>query len=149
MSAEIGSLAMPGVVAWRSTVLPRSGKTPGQARQAIKLWLADEHATVRSDALLVISELVTNVIQHVPGGPRRDWVNVRVGLGHDFLRLAVIDPGNSSQAPAFVPLQADATAESGRGLAIVAGLAVRCGTEVIERGRRLVWADLVNGDAGE
>ncbi|GAA0989393.1 hypothetical protein GCM10009555_073260 [Acrocarpospora macrocephala] len=135
---------MPDVAVWKGTTLRRSAKTPRQARQAIKLWLADGCPAVRSDALLVVSELVTNVLQHVPLGVQRDWVKVRLGIRDDFVRVEVIDPGTATPEPRFVPVQMDSMESSGRGLGLVASLSVRCGTERMECGHRVVWADLAH-----
>ncbi|MFC5825202.1 ATP-binding protein [Nonomuraea insulae] len=125
---------------WRETTLRRNDKTSWQARQATGLWLADCNSTLRSDALQIVSELVANVIQHVPG----DWVEVRLGFGDGFVRLEVIDPGTRETEPRFTS-RATSLEESGRGLGIVAGLSIRCGTEIVEGGRRVVWADLAVG----
>ncbi|MEO3874407.1 ATP-binding protein [Nonomuraea sp. B12E4] len=137
------------IVLWRSATLCRSERAPWHARQATGLWLVDSHPDVRADALQIVTELVTNVIQHVPGGRGRDWVTVRLGFGGGFVRLEVIDPGTRTPAPCFLPLQLESMAESGRGLGIVAGLSIRCGTHVIERCHRVVWADLVLGVGGD
>ncbi|MEV4078688.1 ATP-binding protein [Nonomuraea fuscirosea] len=140
---------MPGVAVWKSTTLRRSGKTPWQARQAIKLWLADRHPLVCSDALQVVSELVNNVIEHVPAGPQRDWVKVRLGFGDGFVRLEVVDPGTCDPQPRFATLQQGSMDVSGRGLGIVAALSVRSGTDLLERGRRVVWADLTTAQRSD
>ncbi|MEO3886510.1 ATP-binding protein [Nonomuraea sp. B5E05] len=125
----------------------RGDRTSWQARQAVGLWLADAPAAVRADALQIVAELVANVIQHVPGGPGRDWVRLRLGFGAGSVRLEVIDPGTLASAPRFVPLQAASMEEAGRGLGIVAGLSARCGTYVIRGGHRVVWADLATAGA--
>ncbi|TDE53606.1 hypothetical protein E1295_16460 [Nonomuraea mesophila] len=125
----------------------RGGRTSWQARQAIGLWLADAPAVVRADALQIVAELVANVIQHVPGGSGRDWVKLRLGFGAGFVRLEVVDPGTLTSAPCFVPLRPASMEEAGRGLGIVAGLSARCGAYVVERGRRVVWAELATAGA--
>ncbi|MGW0802309.1 ATP-binding protein [Nonomuraea sp. NPDC002799] len=130
------------VVRWKGTTLRRSDRTSWQARQAIGLWLADAPAPVRGDALQIIAEFVANVVQHVPGGRRSDWVTVRLGFGGGFVRLQVIDPGTRKSEPNFVPVHMGSVAESGRGLGIVAQLSIRCGTYVMPDGHRVVWADL-------
>ncbi|MEU6784640.1 ATP-binding protein [Nonomuraea angiospora] len=138
---------MPDVAGWKGTTLRRSAKTPRQARQAVRLWLADGHPTVRSNALLVVSELVTNVVVHVPAGVQRDWVKVRLGFADDFVRLEVTDPGTATPEPSFRPVQMDSLESSGRGLGLVASLSVRCGTQRIKCGHRVVWADLTAAEA--
>lgn len=145
MRARTTSAELADVGLWRDTTLRRNDKTSWQARQATGLWLTDSHPTVRSDALQIVSELVANVIQHVPGGRRRDWVRVRLGFGDGFVRLEVIDPGAPEPEPRFVPRQLGPMEESGRGLGIVARLSARCGTHVTEEGHRVVWADIVAG----
>ncbi|MGW0801927.1 ATP-binding protein [Nonomuraea sp. NPDC002799] len=129
------------VIAWKGATLRRSDKAPWQARQAVKAWLTPDHPA-RSDALQVSSELVTNACEHVPPGVGRDWVELRLGFGGEFVRLEVIDPGTPERAPTLVPHQVGSMAESGRGLDIVARLSVRWGTETVRRGCRVVWADL-------
>ncbi|MFI7129023.1 ATP-binding protein [Nonomuraea sp. NPDC050153] len=142
MRARITSAELADVVLWRDTTLRRNDKTSWQARQATGLWLTDSPPSVRSDALQIVSELVANVIQHVPGGRRRDWVKVRLGFGDGFVRLEVIDPGTPEPEPCFVPRQLCPMEESGRGLGIVTRLSARCGTHVTEEGHRVVWADI-------
>ncbi|MFG1962418.1 ATP-binding protein [Nonomuraea sp. NPDC049028] len=130
------------IVISRFITLRRTAKTPWQARQAIKIWLAASDP-VRDDALQVVSELVTNACVHVPQGRRRDWLKLRMGFGNGFIRLEVIDPGVPAPEPRFIPGQSPhVEAESGRGLDIVSRLSVRCGTYVTPLGRRVVWCDL-------
>ncbi|MEW9549880.1 ATP-binding protein [Nonomuraea sp. NPDC050783] len=132
-------------VLWRSTTLRRNPRVSWQARQAVGLWLADAEPGVRSDALQIVAELVANVLQHVPGGPGRDWVGVRLGFGGGFVRVEVIDPGVPDPGPCFVPRQVGALAEAGRGLGIVASLSAGRGTRLVAGGRRVVWADVAAG----
>ncbi|WP_329426249.1 ATP-binding protein [Streptosporangium sp. NBC_01495] len=138
---------MPKIAMWQDTTLRRSDKAPWQARLAIELWLPDDHLSVRFNAQLVVSELVTNVIRHVPAGPQRDWVKVGLGFGNGFVRLTVIDPGTSTPEPRFVPLREGSMEQSGRGLGLVSVLSVRCGTNLLLCGHRVVWADLAKADA--
>ncbi|MFD9941591.1 ATP-binding protein [Nonomuraea sp. NPDC059023] len=119
----------------------RSAKAPWQARQAIRRWLAETHP-VLPNALLIVSELVTNVIQHVPAGARRNWVKVRLGFANDVIRLEVTDPGTTTPEPLFQPLQQGSMQSSGRGLGLVTNLSLRCGTERTKSGHRVVWAEL-------
>lgn len=79
---------------------------------------------------------------------RREWVNVRIGLGDGFVRLEVTDPGTSQSEPHFAPLQRHSMAQSGRGLGLVAVLSVRRGTHRLECGHRVVWADLAEDQGG-
>ncbi|MCG5216161.1 ATP-binding protein [Streptosporangium soli] len=144
---ETASTRTPNVSGRISTTLPRSTQAPWQARQAIRLWLTDSTPELRFNVALVVSELVTNVIQHVPAGVHRDWVEVRIGFGVDFVRLEVIDPGTSNPEPLFTPLGTEPMVQSGRGLGLVTELSIRHGTKLIGTGHRIVWADLANAQA--
>ncbi|QYC45647.1 hypothetical protein Nocox_40520 [Nonomuraea coxensis DSM 45129] len=135
----------PEIALWRGTTLHRDARASWRARQATGLWLADADPPVRSDALQIVAELVTNVLQHVPGGRGRDWIGLRLGFGDGFVRLEVTDPGPPSPVPCFVPCQVGPSAESGRGLGIVACLSLRRGTHLLADGRRVVWADVASG----
>lgn len=139
----------PDVTPWKDTTLRRSREAPRQARQAIKHWLADTHAALCPDVLQVVSELVSNVIEHVPAGPQRDWLEVRLGHGAGFVRLEVIDPGTPGRQPRFAPLRQSSLDVSGRGLGIVAALSVRCGSHIVDHGHRVVWADLAPATPSE
>lgn len=134
----------PDALTWSTTTLFRSPRTPWQARQAIRLWLSENCPSRLADALLVVSELVTNVLVHVPGGIHRNWVKVRIGIGDDYIRIAVIDPGTNGKEPVFAELDPDSMEESGRGLALVASVSIRYGTRITDLGHRVVWADLKN-----
>ncbi|MEV4117194.1 ATP-binding protein [Nonomuraea sp. NPDC049695] len=142
MPAETLATPIPDVARWQITTLRRSAKTPSQSRRAIRLWMVGADAVLLSNAMLVVCELVTNVVRHVPAGVQRDWVKVRLGLAGDFVRLEVIDPGTTDPEPQFTPLTPGSMQQTGRGLGLVAALAVRYGTHFTERGHRIVWADL-------
>ena len=140
--SEIMSIKADDVAVLTYTTLRRSVQAPWQARMTVKLWLPEGHP-VRADALQVVSELVANACEHVPYGPRREWLMLRLGFGDGFVRLEVIDPGTPDWRPTTIPHRISAPeAERGRGLGIVAGLSLRCGTHVTPRGHRVVWCDL-------
>ncbi len=109
--------------------------------------MADADPVLLSNAMLVVSELVTNVVRHVPAGVQREWVKVRLGLADDFVRLEVIDPGTTYPEPRFTPLTQGSMQQTGRGLGLVAALAIRHGTQLLAGGHRVVWADLTHADA--
>lgn len=87
-----------------------------RARRGVRAAVEDEGVpdTVRDDAELLTSELVTNALLH--GTPP---VRVRLTGRPDALVVTVHDAG-----PGTVPAR---RRHHGRGLAIVAGLATRCG----------------------
>ena len=110
---------------------------PRAARHLVQLLLRQwqvEQEEVLHSATLVVSELVTNVLLHC-----RSETSVEVGLE---LRDGVVRVEVADREPA-VPTQraADAGAENGRGLAIVAQLSQRWGVEQAGVGKR-VYAEL-------
>ncbi|WP_187414622.1 ATP-binding protein [Nonomuraea sp. PA05] len=142
MSVPAFFASMPDVARWQGTTLRRSKETPCQARRMLRRWLGDVDPDLRYNAVLVACELVTNVIRHVPAGDQRNWVEVRLGTADDFIRLKVIDPGTPHREPRFEPLNPGSMRQSGRGLSLVASLAIRCGTHLTDGEHRVVWADL-------
>ncbi|MEU6727902.1 ATP-binding protein [Nonomuraea wenchangensis] len=147
MSTNVVFLAFLDVYRWKFVTLTRAAESSRRARETVAQWLTDGPQEVRDDAALVVSELVTNAVRHVPGGVRRDWVDVQLGFGRGFVRLEVTDPGADTSAPCVG--EDDLMAQSGRGLRLVAGLAVRCGTWRTGHGCRVVWADLACAGAGD
>jgi anti-sigma regulatory factor (Ser/Thr protein kinase) len=87
------------------------------------------------DALMVVSELVTNSVQHGPGGS----IGLTLELEGDELTITVID-GGAPKDP-LAAREANDSKESGRGLAIVEALSIRWGTTPTEAGTT-VWAVL-------
>lgn len=106
-----------------------------RARKTLGACLADGSAPVRDlvgDAKLLAGELLTNAVLH--GTPP---VDLRVVARADCLRLEVADTSP------VTPLRARGGSDTmtGRGLALVAGLAARWGTQVNDDGK-VVWAEL-------
>ena len=93
--------------------------------------------SVRDDARLVTSELVSNAVLHSECAPD-DLIEVRARRGRDHLLISVHDPGESDQAPEL-KLKPD-RAEGGLGLQIVQQIARRWGAECPDGHR--VWAEL-------
>jgi anti-sigma regulatory factor (Ser/Thr protein kinase) len=85
------------------------------------------------DALLLTSELVTNAVLH-----GRSEVCIEVTVQATLVRICVFD--ENSRHPA--PVVEDPDALDGRGLALVASLAARWGTEDKPMGKA-VWFELV------
>lgn len=109
---------------------------------------ADVDRPVVTDALLVLTELVSNAIRHA-----RTEFTVSVDFDGGTIRLSVFD--RDTRPPALMGLDAEST--SGRGLHIVAGIASAWGWNTAESGDgvsgKVVWAELTpdrapRGDGG-
>ncbi|WP_344048983.1 ATP-binding protein [Streptomyces thermoalcalitolerans] len=122
---------VPAEPSWAATV-----------RRLVAEHLADLplSADQRDDAVLAADELFTNAVQHASAGPC-DTVTVTVEWNSLALRVTVAD---RSPVRPPCPYPVDATAESGRGLAIVAALADDWGITPPEPGGRgkKVWFTL-------
>jgi anti-sigma regulatory factor (Ser/Thr protein kinase) len=93
-------------------------------------WGYDE---IVDDALVVVSELVTNAIVHA-----RSACDLRLRESDRILRIEVTDGGRGSpelQRPA-------AHAEHGRGLLLVSAMCEAWGVDTLTDGRKMVWAEL-------
>jgi len=91
--------------------------SPGEARAKIASALADHGVpqSVIDDAVLVVSELVTNGIRH--GAPRPDGtLEVAWRTFENLVQVAVVDGGTVAT---LEPLQLNDVSLSGRGLHIV------------------------------
>ncbi|MBD0842176.1 ATP-binding protein [Streptomyces sp. TRM68416] len=89
--------------------------------------------SAREDALLIISELVTNAVVHARPPAALRVRCTRCGA----LRIEVTDGGSHTPRPS----RRDSEDEHGRGMFIVAALAARHGTVTRERGA-MRWAEL-------
>src|SRR5215470_12318654 len=90
------------------------------------------------DAALVVSELITNAIDASVVLPERPPVTLRLLATGAAL---VIEAWDHSPLD-LEPRQADADDECGRGLAVVAALSTRWGTERTGYQRKVVWAEI-------
>ncbi|MFE1883083.1 ATP-binding protein [Streptomyces diastatochromogenes] len=118
---------------------PVAGAVPA-VRRRVRAVLADWQvsAEIVEDALLMVSELVTNAIVHAlpPARLRLSWVRVDERC---TLRVEVTDTGPAFPGQPRVGIDPD---EHGRGEAIVRALASRHGIRV-HSGGVTRWADLV------
>jgi anti-sigma regulatory factor (Ser/Thr protein kinase) len=112
--------------------LERSLHAPREARHAIGQWLAGLPCSdrVTSDAMVVVSELVTNAVVHA----RSDPVVVAAFDG-GRLRIEVHD--QDPTPPAIAPRAGET---GGFGLRIVEGLCDAWGWAATEHGKR-VWTE--------
>ena len=110
--------------------LPVSREAPARAREFLRVsTCAEQHSAVVDDAVLLVSELVTNSVLH--GGPP---VVVAVDCDEATLQVRVRD--GSPALPA--PRDAAHGDENGRGLALVAEMSADWGVDTEKNGKH-VW----------
>jgi anti-sigma regulatory factor (Ser/Thr protein kinase) len=105
------------------------------ARKAARSYLQEWHvpADVVDDALLVVSELVTNAVRHA--GDESSTIELELDRSGDHLRVALADGSKASPSPR----SASHVAEDGRGMALLAALSDRWGIEPRNGGKRVWW----------
>jgi anti-sigma regulatory factor (Ser/Thr protein kinase) len=106
-----------------------------EARRAARSYLQDWQvpAPVVDDALLVVSELVTNAVRHA--GSESRTLELELARTGDHLRVALSDGSTASPSPR----SASHVAEDGRGMAILAALSDRWGIEPHNGGKQVWW----------
>ncbi|MFF0061154.1 ATP-binding protein [Streptomyces sp. NPDC005279] len=118
-----------------SETLPREPGSAATARRlvcvALAAWGLDDLA---EDGALIVSELVSNAVQHARRG------SIRVIIDRPGAARVCIGVVDFSKAPP-ARREPDAGDENGRGLALVGTLARDWGTEPLPWGKR-VWAEL-------
>jgi anti-sigma regulatory factor (Ser/Thr protein kinase) len=111
-----------------------------RARSEVRKWLGYDHPAVE-DAVLVVSELVTNAIVYSDQGNAGDLIRLTLTTAEDFLYVEVSDPGSASTAPHLsreMNVQPRMSTEGGRGLFIVDTLS-RGRWGIRKHGRSLGW----------
>jgi anti-sigma regulatory factor (Ser/Thr protein kinase) len=104
-------------------------------RATLERW---ELAERRDDITLVVSELLTNALEHAQ--PRSGGWPVRIGLLQSRPGVAVLCAvADASPAPP-VPVPPGHLAESGRGLHVVEELSDSWGYTTVPRRGKVVWA---------
>ncbi len=116
-------------------VMASDATAPRRAREALRALPAID--SVRDDAILVASELVSNAVVHSGSDPSEE-IELVAELGRGALRLVVTDPGHSDRRPTV--RGAEYPGPGGRGLRVVEALAGRWGRE--RRGGTVVWVEL-------
>jgi len=117
-------------------LLMRSDPTaPRLARAAV--GALDGIDTVRDDAILVSSELVSNAVVHGGCAPRGQ-IELIVQLIPNAILVTVIDSGGSDSTPTM--REANYPGPGGLGLRVVDALALRWGSA--QRDGQQVWAEL-------
>jgi anti-sigma regulatory factor (Ser/Thr protein kinase) len=110
-------------------------EAPLRARRTVSLWLEGRgHAQLHEDAVLLVSELVTNSVLHA-GQPAGAPVHVRAAAVDGVVRVEVHDHGHGPVRPRTPNPQ-----QGGFGLHLVNQLAARWGVSH-DQGTR-VWFEL-------
>lgn len=115
--------------------LEPSAVAPGTARRRARGVLAGLPAPVVDDVLLVVTELVTNAVEH-----GRAPVCLELVVRRGAVEVGVTD-GSPRRPRALAP---STTGEGGRGIALVVAVASSWGVDPHEGGKR-VWARVGTG----
>jgi CheY-like chemotaxis protein/anti-sigma regulatory factor (Ser/Thr protein kinase) len=115
-----------------SVELPRDDVSVVRARRFVREMLETWRCPPNDDAVLVVSELVTNALVHAKSGV---WVTLRARGGR--VRVEVADRGAGSPEPRAPSPET----VGGRGLLLVAAVAETWGIDPSDDGK-VVWAEL-------
>jgi anti-sigma regulatory factor (Ser/Thr protein kinase) len=128
-----------GMGQWRATAdIPATPLGPSTARHVVGALLEGwQLAGVAADAALVVSELVTNAVEHAPV---TDSFELELVCHADRVRITLAD--GSSIRPVVRELSAQEP--RGRGMRLVSELADDWGAEDFGTGKR-VWVELTVG----
>lgn len=133
----IAAQPCPGPV--NSILIAGGGGAPGRARRHLLAQLDARVPVSRaSDAVVIVSELVTNSVMHAQVGADQAILLELTTLG-DHLRIAVVDPGSPLE-PRILP--ADPDRPGGFGLRIVHHMSSAWGVIRDAAGTTRVWCDL-------
>jgi anti-sigma regulatory factor (Ser/Thr protein kinase) len=98
------------------------------------------------DVRLLVSELVTNSVQHARAGPD-DSIAMRLSIGGELIRVEISDDGPGFEPPPTDVGGFEPEPERGWGLFFVAQLASRWGVE--PEGDGCVWFEIDRTSSGE
>ena len=117
--------------------VPGGTRAAGVARRSVLSVQAGLPGAIRHRLALLLSELVTNAIQH-GGATAHENVQVRLASSPERVRVEVFDPGATNGAG-----PSDRVEEGGGyGLLLVDRLADEWGRENTESGGTLAWFEL-------
>uniref|UniRef100_A0AAU2VUJ2 ATP-binding protein n=1 Tax=Streptomyces sp. NBC_00008 TaxID=2903610 RepID=A0AAU2VUJ2_9ACTN len=123
---------------WELPFLAEAEELAGLRRvMRLHLGLWGLHSVIHT-AQICVTELVGNVVKHVGAGTPT-CLTVSMNGGH--LRIEVSDPDGQA-LPTLV--KASGSAEGGRGIALVDGVAARWGV-ILRGGSKVTWCELATG----
>lgn len=128
-----GSLESEPVPTSATVRLPFHVSTPSIARTKLAAFLTRNQAepTTIDDALIVLSEMITNAIAHgQPDSQATIEIRWSINCARDLLELSVHDAGEGAT---LTPVNFDEDSLSGRGLSIISTVADRW------------WVDMTSG----
>ena len=135
-NSEISSRVNRFPVQWQTEIdLPATTMAPSAARRVTKTLLALWGLTdLCEDAELIVTELLTNALQHAPG---RGFLQLALKGETDGVVIGVPDT-----SPAIPLIRTFAPAlDDGRGMRLIEQIATEWGAEPYQDGK-LVWARL-------
>jgi anti-sigma regulatory factor (Ser/Thr protein kinase) len=116
--------------------VPGGTRAAGLARRSILSVEAGLPDSVRHRLALLLSELVTNAIQH-GGAGEHETIQVRIASSYEKIRVEVFDPGPNAAGP-----RNRLEPQGGYGLLLVDRLANGWGRDRVEGGGSLAWFEL-------
>ncbi len=116
--------------------LQRTVRAPRDARARMREHESHLRPDRTDDAVLLVSELVTNAIQH-GGAGEHETIQVRIASSYEKIRVEVFDPGPNAPGP-----RNRLEPQGGYGLLLVDRLANGWGRENVENGGSLAWFEL-------
>ena len=116
--------------------VPGGKRAAGVARRSVLSVQAGLPGGIRHRLALLLSELVTNAIQHGGAGPH-ETVQVRLASSPDRVRVEVFDPGSNGGGP-----RERVEEGGGYGLLLVDRLADEWGRQQTGSGGSLAWFEL-------
>src|ERR1700735_2476670 len=119
--------------------LPGTARSAREARKLVRRALGEKHPST-SDAELVVSELVSNAVNHSRSGLPGGQLTVAVELSAESPDVLIrVNDAGADEHPKLA--RAGPDSEHGRGLGIVQALAAEWATEADESGRA-TWCRL-------
>jgi anti-sigma regulatory factor (Ser/Thr protein kinase) len=141
LRARFGKTAPDGVAIKDAKIVsftvPGGKRAAGVARRSVLSSKIGVPPVMRHRLALLLSELVTNAIQHGGAGPH-ETIQIQLSSTPELVRVEVFDPG-SHGGPPRDRLEAET---GGYGLLLVDRLADGWGRELHDSGGSLAWFEL-------